>query len=293
MRWLIPATMVLLAAAPRGASANSHTPSEVLSDLETAYQGLKKAHYDLYANATRAELDEAFEQSKSRLQRRADPLSTLEATVFLQKFIAHANTAHARVDMPVPQFMEFLRGGGKLWPFEVRVDQGRLWVSDSLDGYAGLAEGDEIVQVNGEKVGRWLERLVQHISAENRGLAESILTRSFRLQTWIEHPDVESFELTVRRDERELTYAAATLSGEEIEARRAAQGAKKTRAEREARLLPGGVAYLRTGAFYNVESPEHLEDTHDFIGFVDSAFELFSSSEARALIVDLRSNPGG
>ncbi|MEO1174822.1 MAG: S41 family peptidase, partial [Myxococcota bacterium] len=58
-------------------------------------------------------------------------------------------------------------------------------------------------------------------------------------------------------------------------------------------FLDDGVAYLRPGPFYNVEVPEELENPADFITFVDSAFEMFLSARARALIVDLRNNPGG
>jgi len=64
---------------------------------------------------------------------------------------------------------------------------------------------------------------------------------------------------------------------------------------RAAKLLDGGVAYLRPGPFYNVEANTGADewDVSSFREFIDDAFDQFLKAGARRLIIDLRGNPGG
>ena len=62
---------------------------------------------------------------------------------------------------------------------------------------------------------------------------------------------------------------------------------------RGAKILKGGIAYLRPGPFLALENEETLYDNRAFVTFVDAAFERFLAQKCPALIIDLRSNPGG
>jgi C-terminal processing protease CtpA/Prc len=63
---------------------------------------------------------------------------------------------------------------------------------------------------------------------------------------------------------------------------------------REARLLEGGVAYLRPGPFYD-NRPEAATpwDPTAFRAFIDAAFAKFIAGGASSVLIDLRDNPGG
>ncbi|HJU40549.1 MAG TPA: S41 family peptidase, partial [Tahibacter sp.] len=63
---------------------------------------------------------------------------------------------------------------------------------------------------------------------------------------------------------------------------------------REARLLDDGVAYLRPGPFYNAaDGATDLWDATAFAAFIDQSFQRFIDADAKALVIDLRDNPGG
>ncbi|MEO1662178.1 MAG: S41 family peptidase, partial [Pseudomonadota bacterium] len=69
-------------------------------------------------------------------------------------------------------------------------------------------------------------------------------------------------------------------------------------AGREARLLDGNIAYLRPGAFYNLDAktPEEAYDPaslEKYKSFIDKTFETFIDSGAEHLVLDLRDNGGG
>lgn len=58
-------------------------------------------------------------------------------------------------------------------------------------------------------------------------------------------------------------------------------------------MLPGNIAYLQPGPFYGIETPENVWDPAAFHAYIDESFEMFLDEGARALIIDMRQNPGG
>jgi C-terminal processing protease CtpA/Prc len=58
--------------------------------------------------------------------------------------------------------------------------------------------------------------------------------------------------------------------------------------------MVGDVGYLRPGPFYNNDpSATNIWDVSGFRAFIDNSFDAALRAKARALVIDLRDNPGG
>lgn len=271
-----------------------HLSQEQLrEDFQALYEGLQRAHINLFANRSRAAFDRDFARMRAGLDR---PMTKAEAQIYFQRFVALGRVAHARIDAPMDTFGAFREAGGKIFPFGVRLADNRIYVAENLSGVPEAAPGEEVVAINGRSAAYWLSRLRRHISADNEYLADAILEPQFTVVLWLEIGAVETFQVEFRSSSgRRLNLTIPARTRAEM---RAAPAPTPPPLEiditaREARMLPNGVAYLRPGIFMNVAEGADPFDPTAFHAFIDGAFEQFIAEGATHLLIDVRNNPGG
>lgn len=282
-----------MALVPKDGSARRFSGSVLRADFNALYEGLRHAHFNLYAQTPRTEMDLAFRRMLASLNR---PLTSFEASAHFQRFTAIGRVAHARVDFLHEAFGAFRAGGGKAFPLTVRIDAGRLRVAQNLSGLAMIESGDVIETIDGDATGDLLRRLGRNISADNDYLAGALIEPQFGALLWLERGEAETFRLRVRksngRSERAIIRA---LTRTEMRANAAAgpDTLQIDPGERVAHMAPEGVAYLRPGVFLNLAENGDPYDARAFHTFIDDAFAQFMAAGATRLLIDLRDNPGG
>jgi hypothetical protein len=271
------------------------TPDELRADFAQMYRGLKSAHFDLYAFTPQRALDRRYAQLLGQLDR---PMTRFEAKTLFELFAAEVRMGHTRIDSPTADWNAYRKGGGKGFPLQLRIVDGRAYVARNLSGVDAIGPGDEITRLNRQSMQRWLQRTERHVSAETTYMANSLMEYDFAIYLWVELGAVDGFDIAVRHagaTAREIRLPARTLP--EMEAARALQPAELDLENplREAKMLDGRIAYLRPGPFYNVEAKTGADewDVSGFREFVDRAFNDFLQAGASRLIIDLRGNPGG
>jgi Peptidase family S41 len=283
-------------------SGNAAAPAEALisaadlrADFEQMYRELQEAHFNLYAFTSKQEMDRRFEQMRGQIKQ---PSTRFEAKLRFELFAAGARMGHTRIESPAAEWRAFLKGGGKGFPLQVRIVDERVYIAENLSGLNSLQPGAEIIRMMGLPMHRWLDRTERHVSAETRYLAHSIMEYDFAIYLWAEVGPVESFDITVRdADARIRRMRLPARTAAEMDAAREDRPARLDLEKplREAKVLDGGVAYLRPGPFYNADAKTGAEewDVSGFSAFVDNAFEEFLRLGSDRLIIDLRGNPGG
>lgn len=259
------------------------------------YRQLQAAHVDLYAFTSKRELDAAYRVALSELNQ---PLTALEAKVRFELFAAKVRMGHTRVASPMPEWQVFLDGGGRRFPLQIRIVDGRSYVAENLSGSTELKPGDEILSINGTPMRQWLARAERHVSAETPYMAHSLMEYDFAMYLWVETGELSTYDVEVRtagKSSRRLRLPARTRA--EINALRVTQPPMLSLEDplREAKMLNARVAYLRPGPFYNTDAKTEGEqwDVAGFRSFIDDAFQSFARAGADRLIIDLRGNPGG
>ncbi|GAB3024745.1 hypothetical protein GCM10027098_21380 [Bowmanella dokdonensis] len=272
----------------------SYSPDQVKEDFAQLYKGLQQAHYDLFANLSKPNYDQHFEEFMAQIDA---PMTALLVKTHFQKFVALGKVAHARIDFPAEEYSAFREAGGKTLPLYLSVTDEGVYVNEYYGAHPEINPYDRLISVNGQPVQQWLAPLYQHLSADNPLIAATLLEFRLPALLWLEHGERPAYELTLEKpDGRKLTLTQPTLS----KAQQQLHSADKEMSEqidwdsREAEILEHNIAYLRPGPFYN-NSPEAVDiwDNRQFKAFIDQAFMSFAKAGARALLIDLRSNPGG
>jgi hypothetical protein len=282
------------AAIPAAADAK-FSPEELRSDFAQMYRGLKEAHFDLYAFTSKQRLDRRYAQLLREIDR---PMTGAEAKLLFELFAAEVQMGHTRMDSPSAEWNSYRKAGGKGFPLSIRIVDDRVYVSGNASDLDSIELGDEITALNGRSMPYWLQRTERHVSAETPYMAHSLMEYDFPIYLWVELGAADAFDVVTRRAGAAVgSVHVPSRSAEEmkIAAGRQPPVLDLENPLREARLLDGGVAYLRPGPFYNVEAKTGAEewDVSGFANFIDRAFEDFLRAGASRLIIDLRGNPGG
>lgn len=270
------------------------SPQDSRADFDDLYARLQDSHYDLFARRPKREYDALFQQMRTGFDTSVAPLEVWKR---YQRFVAYGNVAHAHMD-PMPEYWEnFRKAGGKAFPLFLRVVDAKAYVADDYSGLGTIAQGDEVVSIDGMPALRWLEQARAFVSADNDYMAWAQLESQLPMFVWLARGEVQSFALVLgKADGTRAGVTLPALSRADFEAV-AAKRPKRFELDwnaREARILEGGLAYLRPGPFYD-SRPDAADpwDTADFESFIDEAFGRFIAQGADRLLIDLRDNPGG
>jgi hypothetical protein len=282
-------------AAQAPADRSVFTPAELRADFAQMYRGLKSAHFDLYAFTPQRELDRRYGQLLGQIDR---PMTRLEAKVLFELFAANVHMGHTRIDSPTADWNAYRKSGGKGFPLQLRIVDGRAYVAENLSSVDAVRPGDEITRLNGQNMQQWLRRTERHVSAETAYMAHSLMEYDFAIYLWVELGAVDEFEIVTRHARspaRHMRVPARTSADMEAAPLLQPAALDLQNPLRAAKLLDGGVAYLRPGPFYNVEAKTGADewDVSGFQQFIDHAFDQFLQAGANRLIIDLRGNPGG
>lgn len=268
-------------------SARARFTSDVVrAELDHLYSTLRASHADLYVHRSREDYDARYRELRERI---TAPMDRLDVIRLLMPFVAYGQIGHARIDFPIPEYIGYAQGGGTLLPLDIRVVDGAPFVLRNYSEHPLLAPGTRLIAINGRSMDEWLARLGAYVSAERPYMVHAQLESMFPRLFWLSEGQVDEFSITVAlpsgADSTVRIAARPVMDVEPLKSEWEAAGQ-----EREATVLPQGIAYLRPGPFY-ARSPEESVET--VTAFVDSAFNAFLEAGAPDLILDLRGNPGG
>lgn len=276
------------AAALAGTGPDRYSPDRLRADFSELRDRLYASHVDPFAGRTRESMDREFERLADRIDA---PMTKGEAALLFQRFVAFGNVAHARVEDAGVAFAEHLERDGPIVPFDVRVVNGRMHVSDVYPGGEPLKPGDALMRIAGRGAGELRDAMHRELSADNEYLADTLLELEFPRVLWQVIGGPDRYAVRVARGDEilDLTLVAGRAS-----TRRSVGPGRRLAlswTEREADMRACDTAYLRPGPFYQPEGA--MWDTTAFHAFIDRAFESFARAGAERLVIDLRNNPGG
>lgn len=295
--FLVVVGVGLTLAAPARASGGGEpllATATVRQDFSELYQRLQAAHFDLFARRSKSQYDALFKTMSAGMRR---PMTRLDAAKQFQRFVAYGNVAHANIDFASKAFAAYRDAGGLAMPLSIRIIRGNVYITRDYSGDTLVAPGDQIVSLNNKPVAAVLAALTARLSADNTYLAHTMLETSFANLLWQELGSVAAFDLTVRSADGQLRQVRIQARARDtMRAVAAKQGAGQGRdlQTRAAEIAPHGVAYLRPGAFYNIdEGATDPYDSRAFAAFLEQAFARFAVAGCTSLLIDLRDNPGG
>ena len=269
------------------------SPDAALADLERLYAGLQTAEADLFAATPKRVFDAQYEALREKYD---EPIALADLHRDFQQFAALAGHAHTRMEGRNPGWSAYLDAGGLVFPLSLSVENGEVLVAAAPEDSA-VQPGDRIRALEGAPNPIWLAGLTRNISAETPELAYTQLAGGEPYYVWLEYGARDVFEVELERDGERLRLDLDAVPVDAL-SEMAELDTGFSLKGREARLLDEDIAYIRPGAFYNLDAatPEEafLESAVEaYTAWIDEAFESFLEAGVTDVIVDLRDNPGG
>ena len=288
--WLLAAAFVVLSSCRNAPLSVGAIPAaDLRADFADLYTSLQAAHFDLYVHRPKAEYDALYAQMRADIRA---PLTRAEAEILFQEFVAYGCVAHANIAFPAAEWEAYRAGGGKSLPVSIRFIGDHLMIATDMSG-GGLG-GARILSLNGIAAADLESRLTAHLSADNAYLARTMLEFMILPLLWLELGPVDEFVLEIETpDGARRTVTLPALSRDTLAAAPESEVFELDWNERRYEIM-GAVGYLRPGPFYdNRPGTADMWDTSAFTAFIDEAFTAFLAADVPAVLIDLRSNPGG
>ena len=282
------ALLLLFAALPAFA-ADLLSADDIRADFKQLYDTLQERDPELFVHLDKPHYDALYQTSLDAI---AGDEAVPGVAKRFQRFVAAGGVSHARIDANYVGFRDYLAQGGRSFPLYLKLVHGRYYVAENRSGLKSIRRGEEIYAINREPIRNWFARAERNFSADTAFMAQTQLETDFPLALWLDlGPSADHVELTFARKRALFHKEVPFLTEAEM-----AANAKKQRPvlvldghSRKARVF-GAVAYLRPGIFRNFRGGG---DEVEFKQFLEDAFEGFRSRDTRALLIDLRDNPGG
>jgi C-terminal processing protease CtpA/Prc len=269
-------------------------PDKLRADFRLARQALEEGHSGIYRYTPKEELDRLFDRTEQSLTK---PMDVLEFYRLLAPVVAAVKCGHTGV-LPPGDLMKAITTKTRLFPQQVRVLRGKVYVLRDLSGGPASLAGREIRSINGVQAAALIEKLVA--AAPGDGDVQTSRMRridgsnfAVQLETLI---GIHSpFTVTVW-DPNEKREAEVQLEGVELPRLQDAARAKYPQDQRptvagEFQLLDEGKVGLlkihQFGGFVDAERKKTLKELYK------EAFGAMQEKGTKALILDLRNNGGG
>jgi hypothetical protein len=278
-----------------GCATSASTPrgTALASDIRLLRRAYETLHPGLYRYNTKPEMDALFERLESDW---AKGPALPEAYLSLSGLLAKVRCGHSYANFynQSDAVTEALFAGAGKLPFLFIWLDGRMVVTNP-QGTDGLARGDAIEQINGQRSEDILKALLPYARADGNNRAKRVSLMSVSGLDMFETFDVFHGLAFGRAPLFRLNVLGADGNRREIEA------ASITLSDRQARMTPeqeGGAAFTRrfeaNGACVLRMPGWALYDSDwDWKGFIDDTVREIADRKAPALIVDLRGNEGG
>ncbi|KKO47758.1 hypothetical protein VT06_15410 [Arsukibacterium sp. MJ3] len=292
---LILSTVLLTSAnvAHAAAPTQHYSLAMLQQDFQQLYQDLQRGSYDLFAHYPKTRYDQSFEQYLVKID---SPMTELQARKHFMQFVALANIAHTRIDLPAAQYRDFVKAGGKTLPFSFNINGADVRVASYFGSSEQVQVGDRVLSINGTAIAAFLQPLQRYVAADNSTLRDRLTEAQLTPLLWLHHGEQDSYSMTLQHQVTGESYSMQqkTLSHTEQAEHSSAhsgEGAKP----RQYKIIADNVGYLQPGPFYNIYAATDAEiwDTTEFHSFIDEAFTALLKADVTAIMIDLRGNPGG
>lgn len=259
----------------------SITPEQIKADLKSWREWLNNTHPDL---SIRIDDLEQFDDNIKKIE------SNFTRLVSIREFLAEISVLNSQfndghmnilVQSQAKLIKAITNKGNGLFPFEVIVKEGRVYISTELGGLTSQLSMVEVVSVNGMPTSEIYDLMIARMYGDTTSHRESLLSEKFALYYWLFVAQSDSFSIVYKTEgkteervvqaSRNLPKALLNETFEDLF---------------KFELLDSKQALLTINLFW-------WQDKDRFYQFTRDAFQQIKDKNIEHLIIDVRKNPGG
>lgn len=175
-----------------------------------------------------------------------------------------------------------LGAGGTLFPYEVALSDGNLFIRGLLGGADTPLSGARIVAINGEPVDKVTSTLLNRLHGETPVFRANLLAQRWWFYHWKMFGSAANYRLTIARGDKIVSIDTPGSVQTPLVL------LDESDVDRQFRFAfqPDGSAMLTINSFAPI-------DREKFLGFTRDAFIKLRQVDTRLLVIDIRANGGG
>jgi hypothetical protein len=264
---------------PLGVAAAALTPAQLRADLRFIQDSIAATHPDPGFSADLVQLRQAFQQVDAQL---TGPLTQDQAWRLLATLNPVFADAHLAITPADPQAKsaDFLKSGGKFFPFEVSVEPaGTVTIRSELGGAASPLKGVRIETINGVPTSRIVAALLERCHGDTIAFRAALLSTRWPFLYWKMYGEEPRYDLALSNGKRVAIPGLARMP-EYLD------GVDNFAHQFGFEMLGSNSALLTVNTFY-------WPDKKKFTEFTEQAFAQLRAANVKTLLIDIRANGGG
>lgn len=256
-------------------------PVELEQDINYLFTKLEEIHPNLYAHTSKTDIDKLIQKTKAEIN---NPMTRKEFSLKLIPIVTSFNDAHTSLSLPIEERTDYLKNGGRIFPFEVKISDNRLFVKINYLSNSEIEINSEILAINGDPCSKILAEMRKYVSAELELYRDIRIESDFRRLLWFIYGIGNNITLSISQNGLTNEKKIEGISLKDFENKIAIQNASAT---------------SRSFSFYQLDGNIGVIDFRqmvlkkEFKNFLDSVFTVVKYNNINNLIIDIRRNGGG
>jgi Peptidase family S41 len=242
-------------------------------------------HPGFYRYNSKDEFKEYIDSVKTTVK---DSLTVLESFRKLKLIISKIHCLHSGISLP-KEYGNYLNGLPNLFPFQLYFDGSKAYVVKNYSSINSIAEGDEILSINGQSIEKIISQLLPLIPSDGYNTTMKYRALYLQFPSWYRLIDLtENFTTVVKQNNIETTYQIKGQKFKDI-----VQDGFLREPQRSKQLefkIENNIGILTIHTFSNSDIKKSGQK---FKSFIDGAFAQIKAGNIQNLVIDLRDNTGG
>ena len=254
-------------------------PEKLLEDLIFLFEKVEKIHPDIYGHTSQSLIDSLKQDVIYKLDK---PMNSLDFARLIIPLVAALNDGHTKVDWPWKYRRDYLDNNGAIFPFDVMIRGGRIYVVNNYSADTTITTNAEILSLNGIPTKQLIKEMRRFISAELDHFRDVMIGERFGWHLWHVYGFEDIYDLEINQNRKTKVKRVNGVTLEELRAKRGPIEPK-----------PNYRYYVINNNTIGVIEINEMTDNNKFKSLLDSAFKSINEQQIRHLIIDIRQNNGG
>lgn len=255
-------------------------------DFDLMVESIHEVHPATYQFISQDSLARAAAMYRAQL---VDGMTAEAFHVIVRQYIAHIQCGHTTA-LPSSEWYAYQRDSVKLLPFEIWIEEGKLFIREGWDEESLLQTGSELLSIDQRPASQILAEMesIQERDGQAVTFVASKMERSFRTYYLFLYGNQKTYEVELLKPDG--TKMTAAVAG----------GLRKPRTGSAGADPQKGEIRTSTATFYLSEEQSGLAildinsfPRQGFRQFYDEVFGSIEENNINHLVLDLRNNGGG
>lgn len=263
---------------------NKFTQKQLIEDFRFLVKTFEDVHPDLYAYVDEQKKKKEAEEIISQF---SDDMTLVDFHNITGKYVASFNDGHTFYCF----FNNYIfqQKDYKLFQLHIYFKDSKVFITKTEPGI--VEEGDELLEINGNKMSNIIPEMEKYISAETDSFRKLIINGKYLVYFDFLFNIKSPFKIKIKRKGKilETEFKGKSLN----EMQKKSKLDKQQQQKKKNSLDPTfkiendiGIFTIKTFGFYKEKADEYKK-------FIDDSFQEISSKQISRIIIDVRGNGGG